>query len=125
MTWDEWKFSTRMAWEKPGIKILGIGTLACLLGMSGFAAFKVFGASLPVGYTVTHYTVYLGIDQVLPVYWFLLFLFVPILLVSGTIVCGMGMYRDDVVAGTALMVLAAISTLLWSVQLFYLSKINI
>lgn len=125
MTWDEWKFSTRMAWEKPAIKITSMGTLLCLLAMSGFASIRIFSASLPVGYAITHYTVYLGIDQVLPMYWFLLYIFVPIILISGTIVCGMGLYRDDMVAGNALLALAAISTIIWCVQLFYLSKINI
>ncbi len=125
MTLDEWKFSTRMAWEKPSVKIISLGTLGGLLAMTLFAAVSIVRAGLPVGYAVTHYTVYLGIDQVLPVYWALLILFVPIPLISGTILCGMGIYRDDMVAGMALMALAAVSTAMWGVQLFYLAKINI
>lgn len=125
MTLDEWKFSTRLAWENPFLRWVAIGTLFFLLAITAYAAVRLVSISLPSGYVVTHYTVYLGIDQVVPAYWLFAYLGVPILLVSATILFGFGLFRHDALAGSALVVLAAVSTFIWAFNLYYLVKINI
>jgi hypothetical protein len=125
MTLDEWRFSTRLAWENPFLRWVSLGTAFFLLAVTTYAAIRLVGASLPSGYVVTHYTVYLGIDQVVPAYWLFAYLGVPIFVVSATILCGFGLYRHDSLAGSALVALALVSTAIWALNLFYLIKINI
>lgn len=125
MTLDEWKFSTRLAWENPALRWICLATAFLLLVATAYAAYRLIGTSVSSGYVVTHYTVYLGIDQVMPTPWLALYLGVPILLVSATILCGFGLFRGDSLAGGALVALAAVSTAIWIMYLYYLIKINI
>ena len=125
MTLDEWKFSSRMAWENYWMRWISLGIAFSLIGTSVYSGFKLFSLSFPSGFVVTHYTVYLGIDQVLNAPWILAFILVPIALVFATILLGYGLFRSDVLASTACMIVAGITTLVWSIQLFYLIKINI
>jgi len=125
MTLGEWKFSTRLAWENPALRWIGLVTAFFLLVMTMYAAFRLLGSSASSGYVVTHYTVYLGIDQVLPTPWLALYLGVPIVLISATVLCGFGLFRNDSLAGGALVVLAAVSTAIWAAHLYHLIKINI
>jgi len=125
MRLEEWRFSARIAWENPLMKWGAILILVMLLGASIYSGIRLFSLSLPAGYVVTHYTVYLGIDQVLPAPWLILILLVPVLLVSGTISIGYVFFRQDSLAGGGLLSLAFITTLIWIIQLFHLIKINI
>ena len=125
MKWDEWRFSTRLAWENSVIKWTSVVTLFFLIVASALALVRLLMVSLPSGYVVTHYTVYLGIDQVTAVPWLFLLVFVPILLISATILCGFSIYRKDGIAGLALVLLSAASTAIWCFHLYYLTRINI
>lgn len=125
MIWDEWRFSSRIAWENPLMRWGMITTLVALLAASVYSGYRLFSLSLPSGYVVTHYTVYLGIDQVLPYPWLILILLVPGLLISATITLGYYFFRQDSLAGSGLLVLSAITTIIWIIQLFHLIKINI
>ncbi|MBD3281776.1 hypothetical protein GF391_03450 [Candidatus Uhrbacteria bacterium] len=125
MIWDEWRFSSRIAWENPLMRWGMIATLISLLAASAYSGYRLFSLSLPSGYVVTHYTVYLGIDQVLPYPWLILILLVPVVLISATMTLGYYFYRQDVLAGASLLTLSAITTVIWIIQLFHLIKINI
>ena len=125
MTLDEWKFSTRLDWENPVLRWMGLATVSFLLAVTAYATVRLLGSSITSGYVVTHYTVYLGIDQVMPTAWLVLYLGVPILLVSATILSGFGLFRHDGLASGALVALSAVSTIIWAVYLYYLIKINI
>jgi hypothetical protein len=125
MMLDEWRFNLRIAWENRFLRWLGIFTLAILLISSIYSGIRLFSLSLPAGFVVTHYTVYLGIDQVLPSYWLILILLVPIFLVSGTMGLSFLFFRQDAHAGGGLMALATTTAIIWIIQLFHLIKINI
>lgn len=125
MIWDEWRFSSRIAWENPLMRWGMITTLTALVTASVYSGYRLFSLSLPSGYVVTHYTVYLGIDQVLPYPWLILILLVPVVLISATITLGYYFFRQDSLAGSGLLALSAITTIIWIIQLFQLIKINI
>ena len=99
--------------------------LVILVGVSIYSAIRLFSLSFPSGYIVTHYTVYLGIDQVVPVFWIIPLLVMPVLLISGTIAIGYIFFRQDSLAGGGLLSLAFMTTIIWIIQLFHLIKINI
>ncbi|MFZ6015170.1 MAG: hypothetical protein ACOYUZ_02325 [Patescibacteria group bacterium] len=125
MNLDEWRFNTRMAWDNPWLRWVSIATITLLIGVSLISGIKLFSATMPSGVVVTHYTVYLGIDQVKPVYWILAFIIVPILIISATILLGLSFYRNDHIAAYGLIILSLVSTITWSVLMYYLIKINI
>ncbi len=125
MRLEEWRFSARLAWENPLMRWGAIVTLTALIGASIYSAIRLFSLSFPSGYVVTHYTVYLGIDQVLPALWLIPILLVPVLLISGTITIGYLFFRQDSLAGGGLLSLSFITTVIWIIQLFHLIKINI
>jgi hypothetical protein len=125
MTLEEWRFNIRITWENPLMRWGSVFILVGLVGASIYSAIRLFSLSLPSGYVVTHYTIYLGIDQVLPAIWLVPIILVPILLISGTIAIGYLFFRQDSLAGGGLLALAFITTLIWIIQLFHLIKINI
>ncbi|MDF1496920.1 MAG: hypothetical protein P1P90_02570 [Patescibacteria group bacterium] len=125
MRLEEWRFNTRIAWDNPLMRWGAVVTLSTIIGASVYSAIRLFSLSLPSGYVVTHYTVYLGIDQVLPVIWIIPIILVPVLLISGTIAVGYLFFRQDSLAGTGLLSLAFTTTIIWIIQLFHLIKINI
>ncbi|MBU2566183.1 hypothetical protein KKG46_01330 [Patescibacteria group bacterium] len=125
MTLDEWRFSTRMAWENSFMRWASIVTITLLLIVSTYSAVRLVATAIPSGFIVTHYTVYLGIDQVLPMPWIFAIIFTPIALVSATLFVSFGFFRDDGIASHALLLLSILSTIIWSIQLYHLIKINI
>jgi hypothetical protein len=125
MIFDEWRFSYRIAWENPFMRWGALITLFSTIGSSIYTGIRLFSLSYPSGYVVTHYTVYLGIDQVVPAPWIILLLLVPILLISGTISVGYLYFRQDSIAGKGLLTLSFITSIIWIIQLFHLIKINI
>ncbi len=125
MMLDEWRFNLRIAWENQFLRWFGVSIISLLLISSVYSGFRLFSLSMPTGFVVTHYTVYLGIDQVLPSYWILIVLLVPILLISGTIIMGFLLFRQDCIAGGGLISLAGTTTIIWIIQLFHLIKINV
>lgn len=125
MILDEWRFSYQIAWEKPFMRWGALMTLVSLIGASIYSGIRLFSLSFPSGIIVTHYTIYLGIDQVLPAIWIIPILVVPVLLVSGTIALAYLYFRQDQILSNGLLTLAFISTVIWIIQLFHLIKINI
>lgn len=124
LTWGELRFNTKFAWENPFLKWLSIVLAVILIAVSVLATVRLVQLGLPSGYVVTHYTVYLGIDQMLPLPWLAVLIGVPILVIFGTILLGFTLFRQDSLAGYALIALAATSTIIWAVFLYYLIKIN-
>jgi hypothetical protein len=124
LTLEEWRFNTKFAWENPFLKWLSIVLAIVLILVSILATVRLVQLGLPSGFVVTHYTVYLGIDQMLPLPWIAALVCVPILVIFATIVLGFTLFRQDILASYALIVLAACSTVIWSIYLYYLIKIN-
>ena len=123
-TLGEWRFNTKFAWENPFLKWLSIVLAVVLIAVSIIATIRLVQLGLPSGYVVTHYTVYLGIDQMLPLPWVTALICVPILVIFGTMLLGFTFFRQDSLAGYALLALAATSTVIWAIFLYYLIKIN-
>lgn len=121
---NEWRFNARFAWENSFLRWLSIGLGVVLIVVSILAAIKLVQLGLPSGYIVTHYTVYLGIDQMTPLPWAAVLISVPILVIFATMILGFILFRKDSLAGYALLALATISTVIWSMYLYYLIKIN-
>lgn len=124
MKLDEWKFSLRVSWENPFLKWGGI-LILCLMAMASvYSGYQLTKSSLASGYVVTHYSVYLGIDQVVPNYWIAVLCLMPILVISGTILCAYALYRANGIATYGLMALSGTTTLIWIYYLYHLIKIN-
>lgn len=124
MKLEEWKFSVRVAWENSFLRWVGISIFSLVVLVSAYATFQLVRSSLSSGYVVTHYSVYLGIDQVLPSYWISALSLMPIVLVSGTILCAYALYRRDSIATYALLSLAGSSVFIWAYYIYHLIKIN-
>ncbi len=124
MKLEEWRFSVRVAWENTFLRWVGISIFSLVVLVSAYATYQLVRSSLSSGYVVTHYSVYLGIDQVLPSYWISAFALMPIVLVSGTILCAYALYRRDSIATYALLSLAGSSVFIWTYYLYHLIKIN-
>lgn len=125
MKWEEWRFNLRFAWENRFLKFMSILILTTLIINSTISTVRLMQAGLSSGDLVTHYTVYLGIDQILPLPWLVLIVGVPIVLIFATIFFSFMLYRQDGIAGFALLALAGMSALFWSWHLYNLVKINI
>lgn len=121
---NEWRFNTKFAWENSFLRWLSIGLGVVLIAVSILAAIKLVQLGLSSGYIVTHYTVYLGIDQMLSLPWVAVLISVPILVIFATMLLAFVLFRQDSLAGYALLALAATSTAIWSMYLYYLIKIN-
>lgn len=124
MKLEEWKFSVKVAWENAFLKWAGISIFSLVTLVSAYATYQLIRSSLSSGYVVTHYSVYLGIDQVLPSYWISALALMPIVLVSGTILCAYAIYRRDSIATYALLSLAGSGAFVWTYYIYYLIKIN-
>ncbi len=124
MNLDEWKFSIRVAWENAFLRWVGISIFSLIVSVSAYTTYQLVRSSLSSGYVVTHYSVYLGIDQVLPSYWIIALCLVPIMLVSGTILVAYALYRRDVIATYGLLALAGSCVFIWAYHLYHLIKIN-
>lgn len=121
---DELKFSVRVAWENAFLRWIGIFIFSLSLLVSAYSTYQLARSGLSSGYVVTHYSVYLGIDEVLPNYWLIAFALVPIVLISGTILCAYALSRRDGIATYALLALAGSSVFIWAYHLYHLIKIN-
>jgi hypothetical protein len=73
---------------------------------------------------VFHYTVYLGIDDVRPLAWLILWPALWLLTSMLFLIGAYGTYRRDFHAGVAWLVLASCSVLPWMLALHYLALIN-
>lgn len=124
MTLDELRFNAKFAWENTYLRWFGLSICLFLSVVSILAAIKLVQLGLPSGFIVTHYTVYLGIDQMLPLPWLAVIISVPLLVIFGTMVSGFLFFRQDALAGQALMALSGTSAIVWSIFLYYLVKIN-
>ncbi len=124
MNSDAWLFSTKQAWQHPLFRWVAIATLLFVVCGSTYFLWKVLPTRKQSQNMVSHYNVYIGIDQVdswtwawiLPGVWFTV-TFIDLVLAYG-------MYRTDFYLAASLLILACAWSLPWMGTLFYLTRVN-
>jgi len=121
--WQEWRFSFKLAWDDRKLRWLSMAMLAVLILVTFFVLWIIL-SNLSTDIVVSHYTVYLGIDQMVPLSYFVLMLVVPIFLYILVVFLAFLLYKYDYLATYALLLVSVLTEVLWLIQLFYLIKIN-
>ncbi len=125
MRLDEWNFSAQLAWRDAFIRYANIFsiTLTCITATYLFA--RLIPEGMRSNVLAFHYTMYLGIDDVRTWPWVFSFpaIMLSILVINALVVAGV--YRQDALASKAITGFSLALTLVWSIGIFYLVKINI
>ena len=118
-------FSAKQAWQRPFFRWGAILALACVFAGSGYFLWKVWPAHRQSGTIVTHYNIYLGIDQVSPWSWAWLLPGVWLAVTLADVALAYAMYRTDAYLAASLIVLACVWSLPWMGTLYHLTLINV
>ncbi|MDO8618225.1 MAG: hypothetical protein Q7N87_05070 [Candidatus Uhrbacteria bacterium] len=121
---DAWLFSAKQAWQHLFFRWVAIASLLLVMVGSTYFLWKVVPMRKHHPAFVSHYNVYLGIDQVgswtwawiLPGVWFLITLL--------DLVIAYGIYRTDFYLAASLLIVACAWGLPWMGALFYLTLVN-
>ena len=125
MRLEEWRFSATLAWRDPFMRW---ATLACLLvafGMTGYVLTKLIPQGLTSGVLATHYTMYLGIDDVRAWPWVFSIPAGIIALIGANAIVAAGIFRTDPLATRMLTALSCAATIVWTVGSLFLVRINL
>lgn len=125
MKWEEWRFSAHLAWQDRFIRWGTIAISAVILLGSGLFVYRLLPEGVRSGFLTTHYTIYLGIDEVRPWQWIFLYpsAMVGISAMNNLVI--FGIYRRDILAAKALLAFTCALTLLWGIYIFFLALINV
>lgn len=125
MRLDDWRFSAKRAWQSGFIRWTAIVTGAVIFASSAFFLWRLIPVGLQSGILVMHYNIYLGIDNVQPWKWILVFPagMISIYLVNTSV--ALGLYRPDELAAKTLVGFTAALTVLWCTGCFFLILINL
>ena len=124
MSWSAWKLSAKLALSSWIYRILSVWIiLSLVLGIVWFFV-QIAGAGRVHPSFAFHYTVYLGIDDVRPIGWVVLWPGIWIVSELIFLICAYGTYRRDPQAGAAWLALGAFSALPWILVLHYLAQLN-
>lgn len=125
MRWDEWRFSATLAWRDLFVRSITIVSLILAGSMSGYAVWRLVPEGMRSGVLALHYTMYLGIDDVRAWPWlFALPVSMFALLILNAIVAA-GIYRTDAFAARVVSALSCALTIVWSVGMFFIVRINL
>ena len=118
-------FSAKLAWHRPLLRYVALGTL--ILVVAGSAAFfwRVIPARRAAGTMVIHYNIYLGIDEVRGWGWVFLLPSVWLLLTLVDLWWAFGAYHHDPHLAASLVSLALLSALPCAGALYYLARMNL
>lgn len=125
MTFQSWLLSAKLAWANPWPRWLSFLALALSVGMSAFFLIKTVPAAREQGSFISHYNLYVGIDELKDWPWVF---FYPAIWISGTVidlVVAYGVFRNDFHLAISLFALALLWSLPWSGILFYLTLVNL
>jgi hypothetical protein len=125
MTWDEWRFSARLAWQDPFIRWVTVVTTILGVGMTAFFLSKLIPEGMRAGVLTLHYNVYLGIDEVGPWKWILLFPGMLFAVLVVNTVFSFGCFRNHAIAARTATALAASMAILWGIGCFFLMLVNL
>lgn len=124
MKWQEWKFSARLALEDRFMRWMAILVGVGVVGMSIFFLWKIIPEGRRSGVVTFHYTIYLGIDDVRPWPWILTVPGIALLFTAVDTILAFALFRQSVLVSRALMVLCAMSVIVWAIGSFFLVLIN-
>lgn len=125
MTWEEWRFSARLAWQDPFIRWTSIATTFFCIGMSAFMLWRLIPEGARAGVLTLHYNIYLGIDEVGPWEWIFIFpgMMFAVLVLNTMFSCGC--FRVHSLAARTIMLTTAMLAVLWGVGSFFLILVNL
>jgi len=123
INWQEWRFSFKLAWDDRKLRWTSILMLILLILATFFVLWTILSIST-ASVIVSHYTVYLGIDQMISLSYFVLMLVLPIFLYTIVVFLAFLLYKYDYLAAYALVLISVLTEVIWLIQLFYLIKIN-
>lgn len=124
MTWQEWKFSSRLAWRDRFMRVTTGLTVVLLVSTSGYFLFRLLPTGWKTGAVVMHYNIYLGIDEVRPWPWIFLIPGAALLLTLIDLSFSLGLFRTDHLASRVIAAVGLISITLWSIGSFFLVIVN-
>lgn len=125
MIWSAWLFSAKRLWQRPSLRFVTILTGIVLLGGTIFFLVRMIPLASQGESVIVHYNIYLGVDEVRPVYWIFL---LPLFWWSLTLfdmILAYGLYRSDPQLATSLVCLAFVWSIPWLVTLYYLTLVNV
>ncbi|HWR00070.1 MAG TPA: hypothetical protein VN397_04480 [Candidatus Methylomirabilis sp.] len=124
MNWEEYKFTFEVAWDDPWYRWQSIFTVACAVVGSGVFLWHMIPEGMRSGLLVFHYTLYFGIDEVLP--WHRIFVLPSALLVTVVIdiVVAGNLFRKDRVASRVMLCAATLFTAFCLAGGFFLTIVN-
>ncbi len=125
MTWAEWRFSAKRAWQDPIVRWVNIVSVVLWAGVSAFLLLRVIPASARSGIVTMHYNIYLGVDDVRSWPWILAIPGVAAAAILSNAAIAFGSYRTDALAARTLTLLSLIFMVLVSVTSFFLILINL
>lgn len=125
MRWDEWRFSAALAWRDIFVRSITGISFVLAGSISGYAIWRLVPEGMRSGVLALHYTMYLGIDDVRAWPWIFALpgSIFSLLLVNAVV--SAGIYRTDVFAARVLSTLSCALTIVWSVGMFFLVRINL
>lgn len=125
MRWDEWRFSATLAWRDLFVRSITLTAFTLAGIVSGYTIWRLVPEGMRSGVLALHYTMYLGIDDVRAWPWiFALPASMFMLLIVNTFVSA-GIYRADIFAARVLSTLSCALTIVWSVGMFFIVRINL
>lgn len=125
MTWDEWRFSAKLAWQDRCVKWLTIANASLLTVTSMFVLWRLIPEGARSGVLTYHYSIYLGIDDVRGWPWVFMLPGGGLLIFAFNTVVSLGLFRADVLAARSLSALATAILLVGSIGSFFLVLINL
>lgn len=123
-SFDAWLFSARLAWGRPWLRWASVVALIVSLGTGTWFVAQVFPSARANSTFAFHYNIYVGIDDLRGWGWVLVLPAAWLILTLSDILIAFGMYRADQILSSALVGLALLWSLPWTVALFYLTVIN-
>lgn len=100
-------------------------SLVLWLGMSGWMLWKLIPEGKRSGVIVTHYTIYLGIDQVQAWPYVFVVVGVALAMVLVNAVIAIGLSAKDDLAAKAIGWMTLVMMVLWIVSQWYIVRVNV
>lgn len=122
--WTDWRFSARLAWQDFWFRLICLVALVLFILTTAFILFRLLPLGWRSGVIITHYNIYLGIDDVRSWPWIFFSPVLALVLAKIDVLVALGMYRRDRLASLSLLIVMLVSILLWATASFFLVLVN-